>query len=427
MKKKVFLNIFEYACERREIDAQKISNFLKKNNYEIVTKPEKADIIFFLSCGIIEKNTEACLQYIKEYQNYKAELIIGGCGPGIDKERIKAIHQGSMISTKDLDKLDTIFPNEKFSFDTMEDATDRFSTLENGIYDNIQAKIIRSIPIIRNIFNLTLKILFLKLFGKYSFVYLKAIGLKKAYYIKISEGCLGKCSYCSLPLAIGSLKSKPLNDCIDEFQNGLNKGYTNFFITADDTGAYGTDNNTNIGQLLDTITGFDAEYTILISSLNPIWLVKYIDEIAASIARKKINCIVVPVQSGNPHILERMGRYSDIEKIKEAIIRLKQACDSLWISTHVLVGFPSETEKELHETLDFVNRVPFDEVQLFAYSMKPGTEAEKIEPKISEDEISKRMRLAWQYFRKKKYRCYFHESDFLYVSKLKNRRKNING
>ena len=419
MNKKVFLNIFEYSCERREIDAQKIYNFLQKNNYAIVKNPQKADIIFFLSCGIIEKHTEACMDYIKEYQNYNGELIIGGCGPGIDRERIREIHKGKLISTKDLNDLDSIFPNEEFKFNQMEDATSKFSTLKNNIYKNQAVKIIKKIPVIKNIFNVALKFIFLKLFGRYSFLYLKAMGLKKEYYMRISDGCLGKCSYCSLPLAIGTLKSKSFDDCIDEFKKGLKKGNRNFIITADDTGAYGTDSNRTILDLLYAITDFDGKYNILISSFNPVWLVKYIDDLIKIVAKNKIKSIVIPVQSGNARLLDLMGRFSDIGKIKEAIVRLKQACDTLWISTHVLVGFPSETENDLYETLEFVNKVPFDEVQIFAYSMKQGSKAEKIEPRISDSEISKRMNLAWKYFKNENRRCYLHEDDFLYVSKPK--------
>lgn len=416
MNKKVYVSIYEYACERRELDARKICDFLRINSYEIVIKPEQADIIIFISCGIIEKNTNACLDHIKTYQKYKARLIVGGCGPGIDKERIEAIHKGPVFVTKDLNHLDTLFPNEVFRFSDMDDAAAKFSMLDRKIFGSQLARAIRVIPFFRFIFTLTVKKILSRRYGPFSFILLKTFGLEKEYYIKIADGCLGTCSYCALSDAIGTLKSKPLDVCLHEFNKGLDQGFKNFYLTADDTGAYGLDIGCTLIDLLRKVTDANGDYTILISSFNSVWLCMYINELEAIVKKGKIKSIVIPVQSGNKNVLEGMSRFSEVDKIKDAIWRLKKACPTVWLSTHLIVGFPGESESAFHDTLEFATTTPFDEIQVFAFSLKPGTKAQDIKHQISEATIAARMKEAHTFFKKKKYACYRHKYDLLYAS-----------
>ena len=135
MKPNVFLSIFEYACERRELDARRILDFFEKNNYPIVKKPKQADIILYISCGIIEKNTEASLAEIQKYQKYKARLIVGGCATEIDSSRVQAVHRGEFFSTKNLGALDVLFPNEEYPFSSISDANCRHTVLQKNIWN----------------------------------------------------------------------------------------------------------------------------------------------------------------------------------------------------------------------------------------------------------------------------------------------------
>ncbi|MCL1983204.1 MAG: radical SAM protein [Clostridiales bacterium] len=431
MKPKVFISIFRYACERRELDARRILEFFKQNNYPIVYNAEKADVIVYISCGIIEKNTEASLAEIRELQKYNARLIVGGCVTDIDTLRLRAVHSGETFSTKNLAALDDLFPGEQYPFNSISDANCRYRLPQKTIWAGRLLPVIEAIPGVGHLFRMIVRIRTTSVFGEYSFAYLGAVGLEKCHYVRIADGCLSNCSYCAVPAAIGRLRSKSASQCIDEFKQGLDSGCKNITITADDTGVWGADlaaaeagNNeaSNIAELLGQMVSCGDEhgysqYAIVLSGLNPASLWRHLDSLPEVFMHPAFRCVVVPVQSLNKRLLTLMRRFSDIDKIRDSLCALRTASPSLWISTHILVGFPSETEDEFWETLFSWERLPFDEGQFFAYSFKPGTPAEMIGGRLEEEEIRRRMRTAHDYCKRKRYACFFRDYELLLVSK----------
>lgn len=108
-----------------------------------------------------------------------------------------------------------------------------------------------------------------------------------------------------------------------------------------------------------------------------------------------------------------MNRYYEKDKMKETFRVLKDNCKDLKIATHLMVGFPTESVDELKESLEFIKEIDFDEGLLFPFSVKKGSKAEEIEPKIPEDIIKKRMVHAKKFFNNNGYAAYYHKSNFL--------------
>ena len=217
------------------------------------------------------------------------------------------------------------------------------------------------------------------------------------YLIRVSQGCSNNCAYCGTKRAVGNHKSKPLDECVKEFKIGLNKDFTNFVLTADDTGAYGIDINSSLPELLDKLTKINGCYSIDIRALNPNWIVKYIDELEPILNRGKIKIMSIPVQSGSDRILKKMHRLSNSKKIKEALIKIKKAYPKIALDTHVIVGFPGETMDELKESLELIKEVGFDFGSLIPLSIRPDTEIEKIKTKIPDPEIKNRLKIGRNY------------------------------
>jgi MiaB/RimO family radical SAM methylthiotransferase len=385
---KVF--IYVIACEKRSLDANKIRKYLTENSYEIVTKPDNANIIIFVTCGFNNEVSEIALKQIKEFQKYDAELIVAGCVPAIDKEELSKIFNGKTITTKELDQIDRLFPENKIKFNNIDDV---HSLLQN--FDE------RSSPkIFRKIKGYILKILL----GKHSPFYISF--LQKSYYhITISGGCLGNCSYCAIKKGIGPLKSKPLDQIIKEFKKGLDEGHKKFVTVADDTGAYGLDIGYNFSELFDELTKIQGDYEIFCGGPSPHWLVRYIDELEKILKRKKIIALQIAIQSGSSRILKLMHRYSNVKKIKAALTKIRKTYPDIpIIYTHVIIGFPTETEEDLQQTLQFIKEVKFHGGFIFRFSCKAGTLAEKLEQKIPEKEISRRMKYAKKLLKKEGYR-----------------------
>ena len=145
---------------------------------------------------------------------------------------------------------------------------------------------------------------------------------------------------------------------------------------------------------MDKLTSIDADYKISILDLSPRWVIKYINEFEEILKRGKIVRIDIPLQSGNSRVLKLMRRFSDINQIKQFLIRFKKAYPPIILDARLIIGFPSETEKEFIDTLNIIKEINFSSGYLYPFSLKEGTDAEKINPKISNQEIKKRTKNA---------------------------------
>ena len=411
--KKTFIYCEPQACRRRYLDADRICKYLSINGHKIVDKLEDADIILFVTCTAVDETTKISLEKIRKFQKYDAELIVAGCLPIIEKEKLAEIFNGKTIGTKDLNDIDQLFPENKIKFKDTEDANILFQNVNDQRPFGAIKKIFGKSFLIEKIYFKARSHVLKNLLDEHSAVYrFFSISAKyREYCIRISRGCTGNCSYCAIKKAIGSFHSKTLDQCLDEFRNGLKKGYKKFVIVADDAGSYGIDIGTNLPELLNEMTKIEGDYEIVIRSLDPHWVVKYIDDLEEILKRQKIVYVDIAIQSGSSYILKLMRRFSDVEKMRDVFLRLKKSTPNLSLFTHVIVGFPTETMEDLKQTLSFINNVDFNSGLIFPFSCKTGTEVENIEPKISQEEIAKRLRYAKKFLKKAGY-------NIIYISKI---------
>jgi len=395
--KKVFIYYKESYCIRRALDASKIFEYLKQNKYTLVDNPKDSDLILFITCASLDSATEFSLKKIREFQRYKAELIVAGCLPAIDPDDLKKIFNGRTLVTKDIDNISEIFPKTDVDFSSIEDANQTTNRL--GISDSVKGIFCKSNKI-KNLYTKLKSHIIKNIFGQRSRFYKWAIKKDRLFIIRVSWGCSRNCSYCGIKNAIGPYKSKPLDVCIKEFKKGLVQGYSKFVINADDIGAYGLDIKSSFDELLDKLTDLPGDYKLSILDLSPIWAIKYSKEIANTLKRGRIDRIDIPIQSGNERILKLMNRYSDLEKIKQVFKRFKEAYEPLIIDTRLILGFPSETEMEFMDTLRAIREIDFFSGYIYPFSLKRGTEAYKIEPKISKKEMKHRAKIAKKYLKK---------------------------
>lgn len=351
--KKVY--ICAASCVRRNLDAKKISTYLILNNYSLVKKPSDADFIIFFTCGVSNLAADRCLKGIKNLQRYDAELIVAGCLPEISPGKVNKFFNGKILTTKNINDIDTILPYENIKLSDIEDEHLKWVEADSlgivgSLFENIK-KGIMQVKFIVNIYLFIKKNLFQKFFGG-SFI--SFVPQNYGYTISISRGCIHNCSYCAIWKAIGKLESKPINQCIKEFKDGLSKGEKKFIISADDIGPYGIDIGTSLPKLLDEMTKIKGDYIIDIRGTHPKWIIKYIDELEPIFKRRKIKHLLLCVQSGNDRILKLMRRNYDIDSFVEVAMRLKKAEPDLKLRTHIILGFPSETRVEFEDTLKLV-------------------------------------------------------------------------
>lgn len=373
LSKKVY--IYTTGCQRRYLDAQKIFNYFKINGgYEIVKSPGKADYIFFNTCAFKKEQEDFSIKKIQEFKKYGKKLIVGGCLPKINEKRLAEIFEGPVFFPASINQIDEIF-NPKIKFENIPDGNFLFGQI---YFDK---------PFIKDIFQFNYK------FFSTSLDRLRRT-LQKNYFIRISNGCLGKCTYCGIKKAIGSLKSKPLQECLEEFKKGISRGYRNFTILGDDTGSYGLDIGETFPRLLNKFIETKGNYKIYIFELHPRWVIKYFDQLLLIVKSGKIHEIMCPIQSGSDKILQLMQRFHTAQEIREALLNFKKAFPKLRLITHILVGFPGETEEDFEKTLKFVEEIDFDYVAVYPYFERPGTPAVILPNKVSQKIINERMKKA---------------------------------
>lgn len=401
--KKIYIKA--HGCELRILDAKKICRYLSLNNFEIVHNPQNADLIILLTCGALEKQVEASLKLAKDLQRYDAELIVAGCLPDIEKEGLAKIFNGRTISTKNLDGIDDFFPENKIKFKDIDDANTNYDDFNEKNPVEFLKFLLRKIPFIEKNYLLTKDAILSIFLNKDSAVY--KFLTKDQFRIRNSWGCPGNCSYCAIKNAIGPYKSKPLADCIEEFEMGLKQGYKNFVVTADDTGPYGIDIGRSLPELLDELTKYEGEYEVLLRGISPKWFVQYANDFEKILKTGKFGGIGVPLQSGNVRILKLMRRYWDIKKISQTFLQLRKNYPSLSVYTDIIIGFPTETWDEFMDTLNLIKEVDVNVGSLYTFSCMKGTEAERIEPKVSVKEISRRVKYAKKFLRKSGYKVIY--------------------
>ncbi len=401
--------IYNLGCKLRLLDAKLMREYLLKNKFKTTDNPKNADVIIVFTCGANNESTVFGLNVIKKFKNYDAELIVGGCIPGIDKEKLDEVFKGKSISSKDLDKnqekVDLLFPKNKIKFCEVEEKSGPLSNFidleETGFKRVLKRNIAKNFKM-NHIF-LQLRYIFMNNLMEENSLYAEMISKDDPYPIRISWGCMGKCAYCAIKRAVGKFHSKPKEQILKDFKEGIRNNYSNFFLTSDDTGAYGLDNNCNLADLLYDMTAEKGNYRISLINLHPTWINKYIEDFEIILKRNKIKLLDVPIQSGSARILKLMRRFSNIQKMKNDLIRLKKSCPDISLNAHVIVGLPTETREELNQSLEFIKDINFSSGGIFPFSCKENTLAETFEPKISREEINNRVKYSIDFLKKNGY------------------------
>jgi len=375
------------------LDSSILVDYFRNNNYVIVNSPRRADYILVSTCAFNKNAEDVSFKLIEKHKKYKGELIVIGCLPEIDPARFRKRFNGRYLVTKDLDRLDSFFPENQVKLSGLPDSNEPF-------------------PIISRIDKFFLKfrlsrefsfkcLLALKNFTKNPFAPLNPLA-SGGVYIRISYGCSRNCSYCRIRNAIGPLKSKPMKTCLEEYGTLLSRGHRNFVLTADNLGIYGADISSSLPELLNEMSRLDkgllTKWTLL--EIQPDSLVEYKTDLITFIKEGKISTISSPLQSGSPRILRLMSRYSNIDNIVNTLNELKGANASIKLLTDLIVGFPGETEEDFNLSLEVTRNALVDKVHLFAFAEWENTAAIALPNRIDQNVILRRLKHATTYFGK---------------------------
>lgn len=204
-------------------------------------------------------------------------------------------------------------------------------------------------------------------------------------YIKIAEGCNNRCTYCAIPSIRGPLRSRTVEDIVEEAKNLDSMGIKELVVIAQDTTVYGKDiyGQYSLPRLLRAITDNTSIPWIRILYCYPD---KITDELIAEMRDNEriVHYIDLPVQHISDRVLKAMNRHGDSACIKDAVRRLREAMPDIVIRTTAIVGFPGETEEDFEELCSFVKETKFERFGAFPYSREENTPAAELAGQIDE-------------------------------------------
>ncbi|MBQ8509097.1 MAG: tRNA (N(6)-L-threonylcarbamoyladenosine(37)-C(2))-methylthiotransferase MtaB [Clostridia bacterium] len=205
-------------------------------------------------------------------------------------------------------------------------------------------------------------------------------------YVKIEDGCDSHCTYCIVPEARGGVRSKPAADVIKEVKGLVEAGYREVVLTGIETGSYGKDfeENYRLADLLEEVDAVDGIERIRLGSLDPsIMRPEFVERIAK--LKHLAPNFHLSMQAGCDRVLAAMTRKYNVGMAEAYIADLRAKIPGVTFNADIIVGFPTETEEEFAETMEFVRRAKFTHLHIFTYSRRPGTVAAEMDGQIAEE------------------------------------------
>ncbi len=210
-------------------------------------------------------------------------------------------------------------------------------------------------------------------------------------FVKIQDGCDNFCTYCVIPYVRGSIRSKDINEAYDEIKSIVNNGHKEIVLTGIDTGAYGKNEGYNLVDLIKKISELENLERIRLSSIE---MTSLNDEFINELKNNKKLCghLHISLQSGSKRILKLMNRKYTKEEYYKKIEEVRLSRPNINITTDIIVGFPSETEEEFQETIEFAKLCKFSKIHVFPYSKRDGTVAAKMDNQLEQSIKKERAR-----------------------------------
>ena len=343
------------GCPKALVDSEHILTQLRAEGYEIVPEYSDADLVVVNTCGFIDDAVQESLDAIGEALAENGKVIVTGCLGAKASEGggnlVKEIHPKVLAVT-----------GPHATPEVMQAIHTHLPKPHDPFMDLVPEQGIRLTP-------------------------------RHYAYLKISEGCNHRCSFCIIPSMRGDLVSRPIGDVMREAQSLVKAGVKELLVISQDTSAYGVD----VKYRTDFVDGrpVRTRMTELAEELGKlgVWVrlhyvypYPHVDEVLPLMAEGKIlPYLDVPFQHSHPDVLKRMKRPASGEKNLERVKAWRAVCPDLTIRSTFIVGFPGETEEEFEHLLQFLREAQLDRVGCFKYSPVDGATANALTDPVPEE------------------------------------------
>lgn len=385
---------FATGCPRSKMDTAWLFPYFQANGWNVVDRAEDADLVVAVGCGFDAAVEEKSVRYfalLNEKLRNGAQLIVAGCLAGIDPARVVNEFGAKTIPPTAIEELDRVIlatvplcevppindvrsyigaARRCWGFRERHPNAHKLTALRHESRQFVRS-VLRRLRVEEPVVSVIRR-------------WRRIRGEQPIFRIRVARGCLEECTYCAIRIAAGTLRSKPPDKVLAEFDWGLSQGYKLFELVAEDLGPYGLDMGTTLPALLEALFSREGEFRVIFTDINIRYVIKYADELTSLLAAnsERIQRLKVPVQSGSDKILALMRRCYTSAEAKRSLTQLLGASPSIPLETHVLVGFPGETKEDFMATAGLLKAVEFARIQVYVYTDRPGTLACEIAHKV---------------------------------------------
>lgn len=345
------------GCPKNLVDSERILTQLRTEGYDVVPTYNDADLVIVNTCGFIDAAVEESLDTIGEALKENGKVIVTGC-LGTKEDEIREVHPNVLAITG------------PHAYETVVEQVHEHlpKPSHNPFADLVPDHGVKLTP-------------------------------RHYAYLKISEGCNHRCTFCIIPSMRGDLVSRPMGNVLDEAKRLKDAGVKELLVISQDTSAYGVDVKhrtgfwngmpvkTHMQQLCEKL----GEIGIWVR-LHYVYPYPHVDDLIPLMNEGKIlPYLDIPFQHASKRILRLMKRPGSSERVLERVKKWREACPSLVIRSTFIVGFPGETEEEFEELLEFLREAQLDRVGAFAYSPVEGARANDLPDPVPEDVKQQRL------------------------------------
>ena len=357
------IGMVSLGCPKALVDSERILTQLRIDGYEISPDYEGADLVIVNTCGFIDSAKAESLEAIGEALEANGRVLVTGC-MGVNEEEIRQLHPRVLSVTG---------PQQ---YEAVVSAVHRHAP-QAGEHDPFT-----------------------------SLVPPQGVKLTPRHYayLKISEGCNHKCTFCIIPSMRGLLASRPIGDVMGEAERLVQAGVRELLVISQDTSAYGVDLRykldfwdgrpikTRMKELCDALGNLGVWVR-----LHYVYPYPHVDDIIPMMTDGRIlPYLDIPFQHASPRVLKQMKRPAAAENTLQRIHRWRAICPELTIRSTFIVGFPGETDEDFEVLLQFLREARLDRVGCFTYSPVEGAKANSLPGAVPEEVKEERWNLFMQ-------------------------------
>jgi len=345
-----------FGCTMNRGDTELMLGCLKDAGHEPTSNLSEADIVIVNTCAVKGPTQRRVLWRLRELRELDGKpIVVAGCLPLIDLKSIERLGTfAGLVSCHSLGSISTVVEKIAKGETNVRELT--YQALEKPCLPKLRSSNVSAI-------------------------------------VAIAEGCTSNCSYCSVRMARGKLRSFGKEAILSEIKGALEAGNREILLTAQDTAAYGIDSGATLPELLNKIVAIDGKFMVRVGMMNPATTKRILPALLNAYESEKIyKFLHLPVQSGDDEVLRAMRRGYTTDDFLKIVEEFRKKFDDLYLATDIIVGFPGEGEKEFMHSCELIEEAKPDKVNLTRFSPMPRTDAAKMK-QVNEREVKRMSRL----------------------------------